>query len=98
MKPEQGQHKKKTHRSQKPRNGPVSLNEQTAHWIEMKSWELRKQTTKTTERRVTELTEHMKEFGVVHKSLMHLLPYLLMTQRCPIFFLLLKRFAEQAKY
>ena len=48
MKPEQGQHKNR-HRSQKPRNGRIKLNEQTAHGIEMKSWEL-KATNKTTER------------------------------------------------
>ena len=69
----------------------------------MKSWELRKQTTKTTERRVTELTEHMKEFGVIHKSL-HLCilsiyaSIVLFADDAALSYILLKRFAEQAKY
>ena len=63
----------------------------------MKSWELRKQTTKTTERRVTELTEHMKEFGVIHKSLQYA-SIVLFADDAALSYILLKRFAEQAKY
>ena len=63
----------------------------------MKSWELRKQTTKTTERRVTELTKHMKEFGVIHKSLQYA-SIALFADDAALSYILLKRFAEQAKY